>query len=175
MCNISSLKRQHHPVPLSKWQKIFFVQATTHGAAWSLGPVLLLPTAAAFCPPFLSAPIVRQCRFGQYSSKTVSCHARIYRRQSAASCRCDMLSGDSKELMLILILLASSMAFIAVGYYSNQSARTIYETQFQLRGTQIHRRTRLSPSTRGRSIRLESAGRTNAGLDKSRSAGAGIK
>ncbi|MBR7791304.1 PAS domain S-box protein [Undibacterium sp. FT147W] len=120
---------------IKKWQKIFFVQATTHGAAWSLGPVLLLPHSSGVLPAFFLGILL--C-VSAVAVSTVAKQFHAMRGFIVANLLPPVvaiwLSGDSKELMLILILLASSMAFIAVGYYSNQSARTIYETQFQLRG-----------------------------------------
>lgn len=120
------------PEDIVRWQRIFLAQSAMSGAAWAVGPTLLIGQSAganaAFCVGVLmSVAIVAMISVAEQRSAMIAMIGFAFLPPMFAF----WLTGGAVEQRIALVLLCGMTAAITVGVFFNQSVRQLVEAQMR--------------------------------------------
>ncbi|MBT9501805.1 MAG: PAS domain S-box protein [Burkholderiaceae bacterium] len=122
------------PALLLRWQRIFIAQALLAGAAWALGPVLLVGHVQSAELALLASLLLCVCAVAMTSVAEQREAMQAFLLATLLPVALAMaFNGDTVQRMLAMVLLGGMALMIVVGRNAHQAMRTLLETQLEMR------------------------------------------
>ncbi len=122
------------PHALARWRRHYLAGAIVAGAAWSLGPTLMMPQAGSAALALFVGTLLSVCAVAMSTQTSQQAAMQAFIAAALAPAALAVWStGGEVEQTLALVLMAGLTALIITGRRSHQATRALIETQFRLR------------------------------------------
>ncbi|MBK9625890.1 MAG: EAL domain-containing protein [Rhodocyclaceae bacterium] len=120
------------PADILIWQRLFFAQSATTGAAWAVGPTLLIgqnmgAESAFFVGTLMSVAVVAMISVAEQRSAMIAMISSVFLPPMIAF----LLTGGAVEQRIALVLFCGMSAAITVGVFFNHAMRKLVEAQMR--------------------------------------------
>jgi diguanylate cyclase (GGDEF)-like protein/PAS domain S-box-containing protein len=130
-----AFQRARSPIfALARWRRLFVAGSAAAGAAWALGPTLMMPEAGSAEPMLFVGTLlsVAAVAISTLSSQRAALQSFIAATLAPPAIALWITGGDV-ERVTAAVLIAGLLSLIIVGRRSNNALRNLLETQFEIR------------------------------------------
>jgi diguanylate cyclase (GGDEF)-like protein/PAS domain S-box-containing protein len=119
---------------MRRWQTLFLIKTTLNGAAWALGPTLMLRPGAGFQAALLISILICVCAVAMISvaAQRKAMQAFIVTTLTPPALALWFVSGDGLERLVAAALGCGMLMMLLVGRRLHQSMRQLLKTQASL-------------------------------------------
>jgi diguanylate cyclase (GGDEF)-like protein/PAS domain S-box-containing protein len=118
---------------LARWQRLFLAGAAASGAAWALGPTLMMPEAGSAEPMLFVGTLLSVCAVAISALASQRGAMQVFIIAALAPPAVAIWNtGGEVERVAAAVLVAGLVSLIIVGRRSNRAMRHLLETQFRI-------------------------------------------
>jgi len=118
---------------LARWQRLFLVGSAASGAAWALGPTLMMPAAGNAEPMLFIGTLLSVCAVAISALAAQQGAMQVFLVVALVPPAAALFAtGGNVERVAAAILIAGLVSLIIVGRRSSRALRHLLETQFRM-------------------------------------------
>ncbi|MBK6740507.1 MAG: EAL domain-containing protein [Haliea sp.] len=126
-------RAQGQALALARWRRLFWAGSAAAGAAWALGPTLMMPEAGSAEPMLFVGTLLSVCAVAISTQASQQAAMQVFIAAALAPPAIALLNtGGDVERVTATILIAGLVTLIVVGRRSGKEMRHLLEAQFRI-------------------------------------------
>jgi diguanylate cyclase (GGDEF)-like protein/PAS domain S-box-containing protein len=126
-------RAQSKTLALARWRRLFWAGSAAAGAAWALGPTLMMPEAGSAEPMLFVGTLLSVCAVAISTQASQQAAMQVFIAAALAPPAIALLNtGGDVERVTATILIAGLFTLIVVGRRSGKEMRHLLEAQFRI-------------------------------------------
>jgi diguanylate cyclase (GGDEF)-like protein/PAS domain S-box-containing protein len=126
-------RAQEHTLVLARWRRLFWLGSAAAGAAWALGPILMISRAGSAEPMLFVGTLLSVCAVAISTQASQQAAMQVFIAATLAPPAVALLNtGGDVERVTATILISGLVTLIIVGRRSGKEMRRLLETQFRI-------------------------------------------
>ena len=126
-------RAQGQTLALARWRRLFWAGSAAAGAAWALGPTLMMPEAGSAEPMLFVGTLLSVCAVAISTQASQQAAMQVFIAAALAPPAIALLNtGGDVERVTATILIAGLVTLIVVGRRSGKEMRHLLEAQFRI-------------------------------------------